>query len=310
VSLTNRARALARPLQTLAGASLSPIETQLLRHRGLQPAPVFLVIGPPRSGTTLLYELLVTRFHLSYFSNLAHRLHRAPVSASLIGRRPIKRWAGNFESEYGHVRGWFAPNEGGAIWNRWIPEPHAIDPQSMPEGDVAEMRSTIYGVASVVGAPFVSKNVMHSVHMVALDAAVPGCLFIRIRRAEQANVRSIVQARSRGGGPDDGDGWWSVKPAGWQATVGADHATQALAQVRGVHADIDAAIGILGETRILDVEYEELCEKPRETMGRVRRFFDAHGQAVSVRGDVPASFPGTGSETSSRIGRVEAASVQ
>jgi hypothetical protein len=308
VSLTPRIRALAAPLRTAACTSLGPLEAHLLRVRGGEPTPVCFVIGPPRSGTTLLYQLLVTRFRLAYFSNFAHRLHRTPASASLIGRGPTKRWAGRFESEYGHVRGWFAPNEGGAIWNRWIPQPHAVDMRSLPQAHVDEMRKTVYGVANVLGSPFLNKNVMHSVHMDALGKAFPGCLFIRIRRDEDANVRSILLARSQGAGPEAADGWWSVKPAGWRAWAAADPETQAVAQVRGVHDDIDSATAVLGERRVLDVEYEALCEHPVEIMRRVGRFFEAHGFALSVRGSVPPSFPRPTVQVHGGSGRVETGS--
>ncbi len=49
-----------------------PDETRLLaRHPEPIHPPVF-IMGPPRSGTSLFYELLVTRYDLAFFSNLAH----------------------------------------------------------------------------------------------------------------------------------------------------------------------------------------------------------------------------------------------
>lgn len=47
-----------------------PLE-QVLRRQARQPeAPACFVIGPPRAGTSLPYELVVRRFHVAYLSNV------------------------------------------------------------------------------------------------------------------------------------------------------------------------------------------------------------------------------------------------
>ena len=75
---------------------LAPFEIVLLRRAPEPDEPVCFIVGPPRSGTTLLYELLVRCFYFSYFSNLAHRFYRTPVAATRIGRRLIHSWEGTF----------------------------------------------------------------------------------------------------------------------------------------------------------------------------------------------------------------------
>ena len=66
---------------------LMPLERRELRLTANVTPKVCFVLGPPRSGTTLLYELLLTRFRFAYFSNLAHRFYRTPVAASRLGLR-------------------------------------------------------------------------------------------------------------------------------------------------------------------------------------------------------------------------------
>ncbi len=113
-------RRLARHLST---AALAPVEALLVRDQRYDAhGPPCFVVGPPRSGTTIVYEALVTRFRTAYFSNLAHRLHRTPAAATRFGRRIIAEWRGDFASAYGHIEGWGSPSEAGWIWRRWIPE--------------------------------------------------------------------------------------------------------------------------------------------------------------------------------------------
>ena len=61
-----------RTMQPLAKATFASCEKGILSLRrsddGDQCSPVF-IIGPPRSGTTLLYQVLVARYTFGYFSN-------------------------------------------------------------------------------------------------------------------------------------------------------------------------------------------------------------------------------------------------
>ncbi len=42
------------------------------------------------------------------------------------------------------------------------------------------MRGTVAAISRALGAPFVSKNVMHSVQVGLLDAVFPGAVFIEV----------------------------------------------------------------------------------------------------------------------------------
>src|SRR5690606_21792278 len=93
-------------LRRIAMTGLRPLEAALVargaREAEAAPPPVF-VVGPPRSGTTLVYQLLVRRFRVAYLSNLAHRLYETPAAATWLGRPFVRPWTGPFESRYGHV---------------------------------------------------------------------------------------------------------------------------------------------------------------------------------------------------------------
>ena len=69
-------RALSRRLAGRERRRLQPPER--LTH-----APMF-VISLPRSGSTLLYQLLLQRFRLAYFSNLMAAFPDSPVTVAVI----------------------------------------------------------------------------------------------------------------------------------------------------------------------------------------------------------------------------------
>lgn len=286
-----------RAMKTLARdaacAALAPMEARLLARLGdsAVPPPIFIV-GAPRSGTSLVYEALVTRFRFAYFSNLAHRLPYAPTAASRLGRSVIRRWRGDFRSRFGHIEGWGAPNEGGWIWRRWIADGDWCDERAAADAPVAEMRHTVTAVSAVLDGPFLNKNVMHSNRMRLLDAIFPGCLFLEVRRDPMATARSIIDAQRREGGPAlDAQHWWSVRPSTAPMHLGADMPTRAAAQVAGVALDIARDSAHVGEHRVMRIDYEKFCRAPETTMRQTRDFLAQRGTPLEDRAAAPDTFP-------------------
>lgn len=263
-------------------------ERQLLRaHRDLHVPPVF-ILGAPRSGTSLFYELLVTRYHFSYFSNLAHRLYKTPAAATQMGCRAIAQYRASYRSDYGHIAGWGAPNEGGWIWQRWLEDGDWVDASAVAGLPVGEMRATLAAHEAVLGAPFVNKNVMHSNRVLLLDALFPGCLFIEVRRNAADTARSIVRAQQRSKGPQPHDDtWWSVRPSNARS---GDVIARAALQVNGVAADIARDTALLGSDRHCVVDYEAFCSDTAGSLVQVAAFMVGQGVHLREKEDVPMQF--------------------
>lgn len=270
---------------------LLPLEWWLTQRKGLKSnAPIF-IIGAPRSGTSLLYELLVTRFRVSYISNLSHRFYLTPVAAAWLGRRAITKWRGNFQSRYGHIAGWGAPNEGGWVWLRWLADGDWTDGSAFDEGNTAPLQRTVAGISTAMNAPFINKNVMHSNRLLLMQKIWPDALFIQVRREFADNARSIVRAERTEGGPQhDADHWWSVRPSNAKNHLGSDDIQRACAQVAGVDADIARDFGRIGTDRLLIVEYADLCAQPEATMQAIASFTAKHSITLLERFEVPDQF--------------------
>jgi hypothetical protein len=277
-------------LRTLIMGTLSPIEQWQLARQNEEPPKTCFVVGPPRSGTTLLYELMITRYRFAFLSNLAHRLYLTPSAATLLGRNGIQQWQGNFESAYGHIEGWAAPNEGGWIWNRWFHDETSSVSEPELEIPMDTIRHTIQALCNILDGPFLNKNVMHSVHMLLLDRIFPGCLFVHLKRDPIENVRSILRARETEAGPEVSQDWWSVKPREWRRYRDASRAQQAAAQVLYIHRNIEADADILGPKRRIVVDYADVCADPRGTLDRIGEFLSAGGIGLRDHTEIPRLF--------------------
>jgi len=269
---------------------LFPLEL-FLRSRAPKISRPIFIIGAPRSGTSLLYELMVTRFHFAYISNLSHRFYLTPLAAAWVGGKTIEKWYGNFTSRYGHIKGWGAPNEGGWVWRRWLDDGNWTDGANFPAALVGKLRKLTDGMSMVFNAPFLNKNVMHSNRLLLMRKIWPNALFIEVKRKRVDNARSIIRAERNNGGPvQDADHWWSVRPAIAAQYAGKSDIERAAAQVVGVEQDIMRDMAVVGEDRLIVVNYNMLCADVDSTLELVRNFLGRNGITLTVRSEIPARF--------------------
>lgn len=272
-------------------AILAPLEQKLLGTYEETPPPIF-IIGAPRSGTSLLYELMITRFRFAYMSNAAHRFYKTPLGASRLFARAIDNWEGNFTSRYGHIQGWGAPNEGGWIWRRWLDDGDWRDETGIDDTSVADLRRVIAGFSRLAKAPFLNKNVMHSNRLRLMQKIWADAIFIEVRRDTLDNARSIVRAERAEGGPQKhGDDWWSVRPRLAKQYAGQADTSRAVAQVIGVARDIAQDMAEIGENQLLSIDYSDMCRDPRAILTQISQFLGAKGTILSDRRPVPEAFP-------------------
>jgi len=245
------------------------------------------IVGPPRSGTSLLYESLVTRYRFAYFSNLADRFSFMPVAATAVGIFLVRGWRGEFESRYGHIDGWGAPSEAGRIWNRWLPRTKRSC--AISEKAEKQLHAAISALSALFDAPFINKNVMLSMHIGMLTRIFENPVFIRVTRDPVENVRSILGAQDAGIGPYV-NGWWSVRPTLADRFENADRLTKACVQVMGIEADILADCKRYTFDRLFTVDYHNLCERPRDLLDELGAFLRDCKIELRDRLQVPTSF--------------------
>ncbi|WP_420587357.1 sulfotransferase [Ruegeria sp.] len=255
-------------------AALAPVEARLLAHQPQAKWPHIFILGAPRSGTSLFYELMVTQFRLAYFTNLAHRFYKTPLAVTKLGTPFMARHKPAYHSDYGHISGWAAPNEGGWIWQRWLEDGPWADESSVEKLPADEIRSTLAGMSRLSAAPFINKNVMHSNRVRLLNALFPGCLFLEVRRDAADTARSIIRAQRRNKGPQpDQQEWWSVRPSNAGGNTDIERACR---QVSGVEQDIERDCAHIGADRHLRVDYADICADPKTALSKVARFLEGH----------------------------------
>lgn len=280
---------LAVPRNLVMGALL-PSERSLLRGADDAGLPPVFVVGPPRSGTTLIYEALIGTFRFAYISNLAHRMYRTPVAATKLGLSIIDRYEPSYESTWGHISGWGAPNEGGWVWERWFPEHDVAESGEPDQRSTDSLRRMTLAMSRVMRGPFITKNVNHSVWMQYFARVFPGAVFVEVKRDPIASARSMIRARREDAGERRLHEWMSVKPRHWRLFERESPEGQCVAQALLVRRQIDEDARGLDPAQHIAVPYEEFCAAPGQWLEQVRWRLMKAGVALRERSAPPGPF--------------------
>jgi hypothetical protein len=252
-------------------------------------APIF-VLGAPRSGTTLAYQLLVEGLDVGWLAN-AHAARAADVVAvEHAAPSRADRRAADFESTHGATAGDWGPSEAGEYWYRFFPRGrHQQDASDATTARTGDITAAVRAFSAACGSPVVFKNTLNSLRVPVLAAALPEARFVLVERDLADNARSLLVGRTR---RDDLHEWWGARPDGADALVDATPAEQVVWQAREVTRVARDDLATHADGRWIGVTYDELCADPRGVLACVHEWLVDHDVDVQLRTDasVPDSF--------------------
>jgi Sulfotransferase family len=251
-------------------------------------SPIF-IIGPPRSGSTLLSQVLIERFQLGYFSNLHRTFSSNP---SLIERLlRVSRWRRhpNFESIHGKTAGWTGHSECPEYWYRFFPRhPQCVSEQDVDPQKMGELRGSMRALGKAFNRPILIKNLPCALRLAALQRALPEALYLVMQRDWVEMGRSILLARRRIHGTYDK--WVSLEPPGFEELSSRPAHEQVVEQIRQTYKLIEEARVGYGGDRFLDVNYELFCGCVPAVLAAISDFTASQGVHLLPRRAVPDHF--------------------
>jgi hypothetical protein len=242
---------------------------------------VAFVIGPGRSGTTLLYKLLCLHPDVAYISNWEHRLPWLPAAAS--GHLRLRRYSAK-------LRHWFqqegnayvvdrplvsrvipVPVEGEGVYRR-SGVPLYPEPDYQPDLRVGErLRSHFARLRQASDAKLlVSKRTANNRRIAALDAIFPQARYISLVRDGQEVAASLARVD-----------WWNDHPLWWDArrrtpaqavAEGEDMERLCARNWKEETKQISRGLARIPSSRVLAVRFEDLVASPVHQMNEVLDF--------------------------------------
>ncbi|HUH97508.1 MAG TPA: sulfotransferase [Anaerolineales bacterium] len=237
-------------------------------------APVF-IIGAPRSGSTVLYQVLTNYYDLGFLANLHCFFYGGPSLIENIVHSNRSGRPADYTSRFGKTEGWSSPSECGEFWYRFFRRrPPYVPLEEADPGKMKELRQAMIALGKAFQKPMIFKNLYCALRLRPIAAVLPEALFIVIRREIIDNAHSILEGRGNVKG--DYSSWWSAEPPGVEQLKRRPPAEQAVEQVRHINDLIDRDRQQIDPSRFIDVQYEDFCDDVYGTLSTLDRFFEQH----------------------------------
>lgn len=272
----------ARMFQRLPLDWLRKFEINLLN--GKSHSNFVILIAPPRSGSTLLYQSLIHATDLGYLSNVGNALYKLPaISTAFMTSKSFGRKS-DFVSNLGFSNGIFGPSEGQLFWEKWTASylqenAHSSEAFNSPELDYFER---VLAYLESNGKTLCSGYVGHVLYRKKLSDRFPNAIFVRLKRDKIDHAMSIFRILEAG----ELD-WFSVFPKECQGVKFDSNLEKAAHQVFWINKRMNHEITA---GRDIVIRYEDLCENPNKCMDGIVGYLRAEGLGVNKLRDLPEKF--------------------
>lgn len=254
--------------------------------------PLIYVVGLPRSGTTLLSQLISRYLPVGYINNLIARFWLNPVvgirlSQAVFG--PHIRENISLKSCYGVSPDPWGPHEFGYFWRHWLKldeaRTHKLPGDIMTRIDREGLRRALDMIAGAFEAPVVFKNIICGPQASFLSDVRPRSLFVLIERDPKAVAVSLLRSRKERYG--DTSVWWSLKPSTFDDICCIKSAEEQVErQIVDGKRDLEEELAKSG-TKSIRVSYESLCEDPVRCLEEIAGAVSLLGYPISLLGAPP-----------------------
>jgi hypothetical protein len=255
--------------------------------------PILLVVGAPRSGTTLFTQWLAGSGCWGYPSNLISRFFAAPYIGARVQQVLVENDFRNeitefkkdvlYESTLGKTQGALAPHEFWYFWRRFFTldqDADIVSPGDLKTMDTAKFKRELASLEAALEKPLAMKANLMNWHIPFLDATFDKVLFIHIKRDPAYVIQSLLESRQKFFGSEDQ--WYSVRPPEYAWLRERDPVTQVAGQVYYVRKAVEAGMAQVAASRGLSAEYERFCESPAEVWKAIRARMAAQGYALEA----------------------------
>lgn len=258
----------------LLGVLLTPVDWLLAmaerrRYQRAQPPrlPVIFVVGAPRTGTTLVAQVLINHLPVCFLNNLTAVFPRAPIVANVLLRPWVRQKPIQYQSFYGKSRYFSGPNDGLQIWDRWIGRERRYAPEVLDETSKEHMGRFFGAFEEAFQRPIVNKNNSLSVYAHLIAEVFGQAYFICMTRHPVYLAQAFLRARtdmhadvSIPYGVDDPQAV-RARPEHYIEDI----CRHVLFHEKKIKENLDT----IGPERFWLVSYEEFCQQPAQLVQRV-----------------------------------------
>lgn len=233
-------------------------------------SPVFIV-GGPRTGSTLLYQILSDVFSLSYISNLTNDFFcETPILGILATEN--SKYSINYRSSFGKTKEIFGTSEGSAVLMQWFGGGH---PSELKSSDFIESKinhciSTMLSVFNITKKDLIIKNPWNSFRIKSIQKNIPNAKFVWIKRDIVSAASSDLEARYiTKNNPYE---WNSATPRNLEVLMSKGYIEQVVENQYEFSRSIKEQFSFVSERNKISICYEDLVVSPLRVVKVLENF--------------------------------------
>lgn len=269
---------------------LAPFE-EVSYKEGEEQFPTLHVIGVPRSGTTLLMQLLCAHLKIGCINNLIAAFWKAPTFGIRLSKKLLPLGApSGYQSDFARTKGLSEPHEFGYFWSRLLgyPELSYQGDEFEQTIDWDRVRLVLTNMIAVYGCPIAFKGFWMAWHLKKMQATLPKTCFAFIRRDPVENALSLLYLRRTYLGCVEK--WASMRPAEYAILQDKPYWEQVAGQVFYIEQLISKGIREINGRNVIELTYNDLCHRPKVMLSKIRDLLNANGAHVDFLSEPPQFF--------------------
>lgn len=243
---------------------LSIVQNNILNPEIDENFSTIHILGVPRSGTTLVSQLIPSFLPVGYINNLIASFWKAPIYGIELSKKLIKEgYISNFKSDYGRTIGIKEPHEFGYFWNYYLKYDSLLQKKKAHEKNInwKDLALLINNMTASFDKPILFKSFLLGFHATEFHKHLPKTKFIYIKRDLVDNVISIIKLRKTLNG--DINTWGSIKPIQYETLKNMNVYEQIVGQILCLEHEYLKQLKNIPQSNKMIVSYEQICLDPK-----------------------------------------------
>lgn len=249
--------------------------------------PTLHILGAPRSGTTLVSQILASHLSIGYINNLIAAFWKAPIYGIELSKRLLGvEYKSNFDSSFGRTNGILEPHEFGYFWNYHLNYSGLQQLGGSHESTInwEQLASTLNNMTYHFNAPVAFKSFLFGFHAAAAVEYLPKTCFIYIKRDFLDNAFSILKLRKQLNG--NVEAWGSIKPIQYDSLKSLSVHEQIAGQILCMEHEYLSQLEQVPVGNRMHFQYEDVCENPANFLSKIKDLLGPHCKKVIQQKDI------------------------
>jgi len=274
--------------------ALQPIEEAAYEDIEIQH-PLIFIFGLPRSGTTLIAQLIAHTLDVGYINNFAARFWLAPVHGIKLSKILVPQEKKSlFKSDYATTTDLNDIHEFGYYWRYWLKKDDFAGVLNSAEIEVNidwhGLKKSLANIQYQFNKAMVFKNIFGAYHLAKQKEIFRKVIYVYIKRDPLDVAVSILKARENF--YSDLNIWWSSLPLEYEQIKDLDYWRQIAGQVYYLGRYYERVTKPFKSNILIEVDYGNLCKDPSSVISRIQYCCETcYDYKLNLTNDIPKSFP-------------------